>query len=125
MIKGLGIDLIDVERVAERVSRTDGFREMVFSATEIEYCEARGKKYEHYAARYAAKEAFFKALGTGWVNNTAYHEIEVVNDDAGKPGIKLLGRTAETLSSWGAINISVSLTHLNTMAAAVVIIESV
>jgi len=125
MIKGTGIDLIDVERVAYRVGRTEGFREMVFSAAEIEYCEARGNKYEHYAARYAAKEAFFKALGTGWVNDTAYHEVEVFNDEAGKPGIKLLGKTAETLSSWGTISIAVSLTHLKTMAAAVVIIESI
>lgn len=125
MIKGIGIDLIDVERVADRVGRNEGFREMVFSAAEIGYCETKGKKYEHYAARYAAKEAFFKALGTGWVNDTAYHEVEVYNDEAGKPGIKLLGKTAEALSSWGAISIIVSLTHLNTMAAAVVIIESV
>ena len=125
MIKGLGIDLIDVERVAYRIGNKEGFRELVFSPGEIEYCEAKGNKFEHYAARFAAKEAFFKAIGTGWANGTAFSEVEITNDENGKPRIQLLGQTAKTLESLNPVNISVSLTHLKTMAAAIVIIESV
>ena len=125
MIKGLGIDLIDVERVAYRIGNKEGFRELVFSPGEIEYCEAKGNKFEHYAARFAAKEAFFKAIGTGWANGTTFNEVEIINDENGKPGIQLLGQTAKTLESLNPVNISVSLTHLKTMAAAIVIIESV
>ena len=125
MIKGLGIDLIDVERVADRIGKKEGFRELVFSPAEIEYCEAKGNKYEHYAARFAAKEAFFKAIGTGWANGTAFNEVEIINDAEGKPGIQLLGQTAKTLAALDPVNISVSLTHLKTMASAIVIIESV
>ena len=66
MIFGIGTDLIEVERVAEKMEKKAGFKELVFSADEIIYCEARTFKYEHYAARFAAKEAFLKAIGTGW-----------------------------------------------------------
>ena len=66
MIFGIGTDLIEVARIAEKMEKKAGFKELVFSADEIIYCEARTFKYEHYAARFAAKEAFLKALGTGW-----------------------------------------------------------
>ncbi|MBK7098524.1 MAG: 4'-phosphopantetheinyl transferase superfamily protein [Sphingobacteriales bacterium] len=64
MITGVGIDIIEVERVASKIGKEQGFREMVFSKEEIDYCESKTHKFEHYAARFAAKEAFFKALGT-------------------------------------------------------------
>jgi holo-[acyl-carrier protein] synthase len=123
MIAGLGIDIIEVERIAEKIMKANGFREMVFSENEIDYCESKTYKYEHYAARFAAKEAFFKALGTGWLDDTAFNEVEIVNDAAGKPGIVFRGRTKDTLDSMGIINIQVSLTHIKATAAAVVIIE--
>jgi len=66
MIKGIGIDMIEPERVATRIKKKKGFRELVFSKNEIAYCEKKTNKFEHYAARFAAKEAFFKAIGTGW-----------------------------------------------------------
>jgi len=59
MIAGLGIDIVEVERIAEKIEKDNGFRELVFSANEIAYCESKTYKYEHYAARFAAKEAFF------------------------------------------------------------------
>jgi holo-[acyl-carrier protein] synthase len=120
-VTGLGIDMIEVERVAAKISKESGFRELVFSPQEIQYCEAKTNKFEHYAARFAAKEAFFKALGTGWANGTAFNEVEIINGENGKPEINLLGTTRQTI---GSIKISVSLTHLETMAAAVVIIET-
>src|SRR5664279_4664011 len=98
MIFGIGTDLIEVERVAEKMEKKAGFKELVFSPDEIIYCEARTNKYEHYAARFAAKEAFFKALGTGWRNGTAFNEIEIYNDEEGKPELRFLGKTAKTIA---------------------------
>jgi holo-[acyl-carrier protein] synthase len=124
MIAGVGIDMIETERVEAKIAKESGFREMVFSANEISYCETKANKYEHYAARFAAKEAFFKALGSGWKNGTAFNEIEITNDDAGKPEIILLGETAKTINAMAIGKISVSLSHLKDIAAAVVIIEN-
>jgi|GWRWMinimDraft_6_1066014.scaffolds.fasta_scaffold13642_2 holo-[acyl-carrier protein] synthase len=123
MILGIGTDLIEVERVAEKMEKKQGFKELVFSAAEIIYCEARTFKYEHYAARFAAKEAFLKAIGTGWRNGTAFNEIEIYNDEEGKPEILFHGLTAKTISDMKLGKIFVSLSHLKTMACAMVIIE--
>lgn len=123
MIAGLGIDMVEVERVAAKIDKESGFRELVFSRREINYCETKKNKFEHYAARFAAKEAFYKAMGTGWMNETSFNEIEVINDHKGKPELVLLGKTSEIISRTGIRNIFVSLSHLKTMAIAVVIIE--
>jgi len=123
MITGLGIDIVEVERIAEKIAKDNGFRELVFSANEIAYCESKTHKYEHYAARFAAKEAFFKALGTGWPEGTAFNEVEIVNNEQGKPEIKLLGLTHTTIKALGNFNIMVSLTHIKSAASAVVVLE--
>jgi holo-[acyl-carrier protein] synthase len=122
MIFGIGTDLIEVERVADKMEKKHGFKELVFSADEIIYCEARTYKYEHYAARFAAKEAFLKAMGTGWRNGTAFNEIEIYNDEEGKPEIRFHGLTAKTIADLKLGRIFVSLSHLKTMACAMVII---
>ena len=124
MIFGTGIDLIEVQRVAEKIGKNAGFKELVFSQREIDYCEPMANKYEHYAARFAAKEAFFKAIGTGWRNGTAFNEIEITNDENGKPILSFLGKTAASVAEMKLGKISVSLSHLKTMASAVVIIEN-
>ena len=123
MIAGLGTDMIEVDRVAHKIGRDAGFRELVFSIREIDYCESKTNKYEHYAARFAAKEAFFKALGTGWLNGTAFNEVEIAHDEKGKPLVNLLGETAVTIAALKYGTISVSLAHLKTIACATVIIE--
>lgn len=123
MLAGLGTDLMEVERIAEKINKESGFREMVFSKTEIDYCESKTNKFEHYAARFAAKEAFFKALGTGWQTGTHFNEVEITNDESGKPVLVLLDETKKTLSPLGIRNILVSLSHLKEIASAVVIIE--
>ena len=123
MIFGIGTDLIEVERVAHKMEKKEGFKELVFSPGEIIYCEARANKYEHYAARFAAKEAFLKAIGTGWRNGTAFSEIEIYNDEEGKPEIRFLGNTAETITGMKLGKVFVSLSHLKTIACAMVIIE--
>jgi len=123
MLIGLGIDMIEVERIATNIGKDAGFKELVFSKNEIKYCETKANKFEHYAARFAAKEAFFKAMGTGWMSGTAFNEIEIKNDENGKPELILLGETAVAVNQKGTIKISVSLSHLKTFASAVVIIE--
>jgi holo-[acyl-carrier protein] synthase len=123
MVTGVGIDLVEVDRMMASMKKESGFREMVFSANEIAYCQPKTNRFEHYAARYAAKEAFFKALGSGWMNGTAFNEVEILNEQNGKPYIHLLGLTATTIGEIGLKNIQVSLTHIKTMASAVVIIE--
>ena len=123
MILGSGIDMIEVERIAFSVGRNSGFREMVFSAQEIAYCESKAAPYQHYAARFAAKEAFLKALGRGWDSGLALHEIEIVNEANGKPLLRLSGKTAAALESLEIRNIHVSLSHLKSYASALVILE--
>jgi len=117
--------MIEPERVATRIKKKKGFRELVFSKNEIAYCEKKTNKFEHYAARFAAKEAFFKAIGTGWGKGTAFHEIEIRNNKTGKPEIFFLGKTATTIAEMKLGKISVSLSHLKTIASATVIIESI
>ena len=107
MIAGLGTDIIEVARISEKIGKESGFRELVFSAAEIAYCDPKANKYEHYAARFAAKEAFFKALGTGWLNGTAFNEVEIANDEKGKPFIRLLGETLATIQGFGFLRIMV------------------
>ena len=124
MIFGIGTDMIEIERVAEKIGKNAGFRELVFSKREIDYCEAKTNKYEHYAARFAAKEAFFKALGTGWKNGTTFNEIEITNDETGKPVINLLGETGTSIEAMNIGKIAVSLSHLKTIASAFVVIEN-
>ena len=115
--------MIEVERIETKISKESGFREIVFSKREIDYCESKKNKFEHYAARFAAKEAFYKAIGFGWMPGTSFNEIEITNDPKGKPELNLLGKTSEIMAQTGIRNIFVSLSHLKTQAIAVVIIE--
>ncbi len=124
MIIGTGTDLIDVERVAERVGRDNGFRELVFSAAEIAYCDTKAQPFQHYAARFAAKESFLKAIGRGWESGLQLNEIEIINDEKGRPGMRLSGETAVSVYPLGIKKIHVSLSHLKTYATAIVILES-
>ncbi|HTJ51486.1 MAG TPA: holo-ACP synthase [Cyclobacteriaceae bacterium] len=123
MIVGTGIDIIEVQRVADKVNKENGFREMVFSAAEILYCEKAVDKAEHYAARFAAKEAFLKAAGGGLTLGYELKDIEIVNDDLGKPSIQLNNKFEILASANGWKKIHVSLSHVQAMACAVVIIE--
>ena len=124
MIIGTGIDIIEVDRIAARVGRDSGFKEMVFSKNEMKYCDAKASPFEHYAARFAAKEAFLKAVGSGWDSGLQWNEIEVLNEAGGKPVLYISGMTKEMLLPLGIRVIHVSLSHLKSMATAIVILES-
>lgn len=121
MILGLGTDIIEIERVKNALRR-ENFKAFVFTETEQAYCESRGKNSAaSYAARFAAKEAFFKALGTGIFTRPA--EVEVVNGALGRPEIFLHGRAKTFAETHSVTKISVSLSHSREFATAVCIIE--
>jgi holo-[acyl-carrier protein] synthase len=122
MIFGIGIDLIEVTRVGKQLEK-DSFKEKIFTEKEIEYCTARKNFAECFAARFAAKEAFLKAIGTGWRGGISFREIEIANDNLGKPTICLQGKAKEFAVKNELDNIHVSLTHVKSNAGAIVIIE--
>jgi holo-[acyl-carrier protein] synthase len=127
-ITGTGIDMIEVERIARALERPHTgarFRARVFTEAEVAYCESRGRgRYQSYAARFAAKEATMKALGTGWNRNVGWREIEVVRERGRPPGIKLAGK-AESFARRRQITVfHVSITHTAVHAIAHVIAES-
>ncbi len=123
MILGLGIDMIEVRRVLEKIEGNSAFREKIFSEGEIAFCESKANKGENYAARFAAKEAFLKATGQGLALGFELRDIEVVNDGQGKPSLHLHGnfKAKAIQNNWNKIHLSVS--HLQDIACAVVIIE--
>ncbi len=123
MIFGIGTDIIEVERVLKLVEKGEAARKKLFSENEINYCETKKNKGENYAARYAAKEAFFKAFGTGWRGKMSFNEVEIINNRLGKPDIKLSGDTLKTVNKKKISKIHVSLTHLKDIVNAVVILE--
>lgn len=123
MIVGNGIDMVDIPRIAEKLQKGTGFREKVFSTTEIQYCENSAMPNESYAARFAAKEAFLKATGHGMRLGYDLNHIEVINDANGKPFIKLNGKFQDFFNEQGWKTIHVSLSHIQTTACAFVIIE--
>lgn len=117
---GIGTDIVEVDRIAARILKGEGFRELVFTPLEIAYCERQTNAYESYAARFAAKEAFLKALGTGWGGSGIhFNEIEIRNNEAGKPEIHLVGNATGKLGDW---QVFVSLSHVKAVAMATVVI---
>jgi holo-[acyl-carrier protein] synthase len=126
LISGIGTDLVDVDRVRKFISKGARHLEGIFSFREIDYCSSKRYPEQHYAARFAAKEAFLKALGTGWRGGIRFCEIEVVLDSLGKPGIVLNGTAADIMKKQVASThlIHVSLSHLKHYATATVIIET-
>ncbi|HSW67366.1 MAG TPA: holo-ACP synthase [Bacteroidales bacterium] len=123
LIFGIGTDIIEVERIEKQLGSVRGLREKLFTPGEIAYCEPKRNKAQHYAARFAAKEAFLKAIGTGWRDGLQFNEIEVSNDELGKPTLVLYGKTREFVDSIHITNIQVSLSHIRDMVNAIVIVE--
>jgi len=123
MVAGIGIDLIETLRVAEKIAKDSGFREYVFSENEIAYCESKTNQFEHFAARFAAKEALLKALGTGFPGGLVLNEIDVTSDDSGKPEFKFLGNSATAIKAFELGQIHLTLSHLKDIACAMVVIE--
>lgn len=123
MIFGIGTDIIEVSRMERHMKANSGLREKLFTAREQAYADDKATTYQHYAARFAAKEAFFKALGTGYRYGMAFHEIEVVNDELGKPIIHTHGKVKEYIENEGVQHIHLSISHVKEMASAFVVLE--
>jgi len=123
-ILGIGLDLVEVARVRASVKRSgERFAKRVFTPDEIAYCAGRARKFEHLAARFAAKEAALKALGTGITGWASLQEVEVVPDAAGRPGIRLRGGVLRRARSLGVKATHLSISHTEGIAAAVVVLE--
>ncbi len=123
-IRGLGIDLVDIARIDALLAKhEDRFQERVFTPAEIAHSQGRRNRSQHLAARFAAKEAAMKALGTGLDQGVSWQDIEVVTDAAGAPTLVLRGGAATRASVLGIRSWHVSLTHTDTSAAAVVVAE--
>jgi holo-[acyl-carrier protein] synthase len=121
MIKGIGVDVIEISRIYSSLERFgDSFADKVFTDREREYCNGKTNPAQHFAARFAAKEALSKALHTGWAGDFQWKNVEVINSPSGKPDLVLHGKTAEALS--GA-NVHLSLSHSDSTVVAFVIIE--
>jgi len=123
-ILGIGLDLVEVARVRASVRRSgERFAKRVFTPDEIAYCAGRARKFEHLAARFAAKEATLKALGTGITGWASLQEVEVVHDAAGRPEIRLRGGVLRRARSLGVKTAHLSISHTEGVAAAMVVLE--
>jgi holo-[acyl-carrier protein] synthase len=118
-----GIDLVATDRIARMLEKHgDAFRRRCFTEAERDYCEANPKRrVEHYAARFAAKEAVLKALGTGWAGGITWRDVEVTRGPRGRPGVQLTGRAAAVADQLGIDHWLVSLSHVQAYAQASVI----
>jgi holo-[acyl-carrier protein] synthase len=123
MIYGIGTDIIEVERIRNFISKGDSFKERVFTPDEIVYSDSFRDPAPFYAARFSAKEAFVKALGTGFTDGIGFNQIEVYHVELGKPEIRLTGKAREVAEEKGIAQIHVSISHVKEWANAVVILE--
>ena len=125
MIVGIGIDLAEVDRIRQAIERHGRrFIERIYTEKEIAYVERKANKYERYAARFAAKEAGMKAVGTGWKRGVRWRDFEVTNMPSGRPTLQLHGEAAKFAESLGVRNIALSITHTAAQGMAIVILES-
>lgn len=122
---GVGIDVIQNDRIAESLKRFgERFLRRIYTDGETQYCQSCARPEIHFAARFAAKEAAFKALGTGWSGGVRWKDVEVRRLASGQPELLLHGAALERASALGSTRYHVSLTHDHTVSAAVVILES-
>jgi len=126
MILSIGIDIAEVYRIRDTIARTPRFSARVFTDAEREYCESKGAAAaQSYAGRFAAKEAFLKALKTGWRGKIAWQDIEIVLDENGAPSLNITGEAAVILEKLGANRVHLSMSHTTEHAVAEVILEKV
>jgi holo-[acyl-carrier protein] synthase len=124
MIVGTGVDLAEVPRIKASIERFGvRFTERIYTPAEIAYVERKANRYERYAARFAAKEAGMKAIGTGWSYGVRWQDFEVANLPSGKPTLRFHGKAAQIADKLGVRNVSLSITHTAELGMAHVILE--
>jgi len=125
MIVGTGIDIAEVRRIRQSIDRFgQRFLERIYTPGEMRYCDSKANRVERYAARFAAKEAAMKALGTGWNHGVRWRDCEVVRMPGGRPTIQFHGRAGEFAARLGVKNAALSISHSQEQAIAQVILES-
>ncbi|MFY9947485.1 MAG: holo-[acyl-carrier-protein] synthase [Candidatus Sulfotelmatobacter sp.] len=125
MIVGTGIDIAEVPRIRKAIERFgDRFLQRVFTPAEILYCDSKANRAERYAARFAAKEAAMKAIGTGWNHGVRWRDCEVTRMPGGRPTLTFHGKAAEFAAKLGAKHAALSLSHTAEQAIAQVILEN-
>ena len=125
MIVGTGIDIAEVPRIRQSIERFgDRFLQRIYTAGEIRYCDSKANRVERYAARFAAKEAAMKALGTGWSRGVRWRDCEVTRLPGGRPTISFHGKADEIAAKLGVKNSALSISHTAEQAIAQVILES-
>ena len=125
MIVGTGIDIAEVPRIRQSIERFgQRFLQRIYTPGEMRYCDSKANRYERYAARFAAKEAAMKALGTGWNHGVRWCDCEVVRMPGGRPTIAFHGKAAEFATRLGTKNVALSISHTTEQAIAQVILES-
>ncbi|MCB9895253.1 MAG: holo-ACP synthase [Planctomycetes bacterium] len=123
-ILGLGTDIVEVARIDKLLQdKRQEFLARVFTPIEIEYCRAKARPEIHFAARFAAKEAFMKAIGTGWSQGVGFSQIGVVNNEDGKPALEITGEAKTVLDGLGPSFLWLSMSHTREYATATVVIE--
>lgn len=120
-MRGIGIDIVEVARMAQKCQKP-AFIQLVFTAEEETYCLAQGNSDQCFAARFAAKEAYMKAIGSGWASDAQFHEIETYKLGSGQPKLRLHGNTKQTFEKEGFSDILLTLSHTSQTAVAVVIV---
>lgn len=124
MILSIGTDIVEVYRIGDTIARTPRFAERIFTARERVYCDSKGAAAaQSYAGRFAAKEAFLKALKTGWRGKITWTDIEVINDADGVPQFEISGEARRLLDAMAAERIHLSISHTTEHAVAQVILE--
>ena len=123
MILGIGIDITEIKKIKESI-RSQAFQQKVFTPAELKAVDRFKNKAEHLAGKFAAKEAFMKAIGAGIWQEVWFSQIEVLNDEVGKPHIKVHGEAEKRIKESGSEKIHVSISHSGGMAVAVVILEN-
>jgi holo-[acyl-carrier protein] synthase len=121
MVKGIGVDIIEIDRVRRSIEELGKrFLDKVYTSGEIAYCDAKAHRFQHYAARFAAKEALSKALSTGWAGEFRWKDVEVMNEPSGQPAFVFHGTLCELLS--GA-SVMLSMSHSESHVVAMVLIQ--
>jgi len=110
MVLGIGIDIIEIERIKESIEKLgERFLNKIYTKKELDYCSSKANKYQHYAARFAAKEAIYKAISSHYRKGIGWHEVEIYNEPNGMPSVKLYGNLKTFLG--GDMDLKITMSH--------------
>ncbi|GAB4248369.1 MAG: holo-[acyl-carrier-protein] synthase [Acidobacteriota bacterium] len=123
MVIGIGIDIVEVERIRQALQDGEALARRVFTERELTYCRERKNQFQHFAGRFAAKEAAMKALGTGWQEGIRWRDVEVIPGDLGQPELVFHGKAEELFTAKGGRRSHVTITHASAYAVAAVVLE--